>query len=94
VISHPERDVESGNAGLVVDYRARKILGLRYANDRPSVEWFDAEWARIQKSVDTALPDTVNLIQGREDAKRWVAVTSIDYMFDNAQTDLARLADR
>jgi dipeptidyl aminopeptidase/acylaminoacyl peptidase len=78
VISHPERDVESGNAALFADYRARKILGLRYANDRPSVEWLDVEWARIQKSVDAALPDTVNFIQGREDAKRWVVVAYSD----------------
>jgi len=47
VVRHPERDVEYHNAGFVVDYRARKLLGLRYANDRPSVEWFDAEWLRI-----------------------------------------------
>jgi dipeptidyl aminopeptidase/acylaminoacyl peptidase len=78
VIRHPERDVEQDNAGFVVDYRARKLLGLRYANDRPSVEWFDAEWSRIQKSVDAALPDSVNFIQGREDAKRWVVVAYSD----------------
>jgi dipeptidyl aminopeptidase/acylaminoacyl peptidase len=78
VIRHPERDVERGNAGFFADYQARKLLGLRYANDRPSVEWFDPEWARIQKSVDAALPDTINFIQGREDAKRWVVVAYSD----------------
>jgi hypothetical protein len=60
VVRHPERDVDGGNARFVADYRTRKLLGLRYASDRPSVEWFDSEWARIQKSVDAALPDTVN----------------------------------
>jgi len=61
VIRHPERDVQAGNATFVFDVRKRKLLGLRYANDRPSVEWFDPEWARIQKSVDAALPDSVKI---------------------------------
>ena len=78
VIRHPERDVRESNAGFVVDYRARKLLGLRYANDRPSVEWFDPEWARVQKSVDTALPDTINLIQRPEGAKRWIVIAYSD----------------
>lgn len=72
IAQHPERDLEAGNARFIVDYRRRKLLGLRYADDRPSVIWFDAEWASIQKSVDAALPDTVNVIQRSDDAKRWI----------------------
>lgn len=78
VITHPERDIEAGNARFVVDYRARKLLGLSYADDRPSVVWFDAETAKIHKSVDAALPNTVNAIQGSEDAKRWIVVAYSD----------------
>ncbi len=77
-ISHPERDVYGDNARFVVDQRGRKVLGLHYASDRPSVEWFDPEWARIQKSVDAALPETVNDIQGGTDAKRWIVVAHSD----------------
>jgi dipeptidyl aminopeptidase/acylaminoacyl peptidase len=78
VVTHPERDVEAGNAQFVVDYRARKLLGLRYADDHPSVVWFDRERAKLQKSVDAAFPDTVNFIQGSEDPKRWLIVAQSD----------------
>lgn len=97
VIRHPERDVEAGNAGFVFDTRTRKLLGLRYANDRPSVEWFDPEWARIQKSVDAALPDTVNAIQGRESTKRRIVVASSDrnpgdvYLLDSKTMRMEKL---
>lgn len=97
VIRHSERDVENGNARFVADYRTRKLLGLRYANDRPSVAWFDAEWARVQKSVDAALPDTVNIIQGREDAKRWIIVAYSDrnpgdaYLLDSKTMRMEKL---
>jgi dipeptidyl aminopeptidase/acylaminoacyl peptidase len=77
-ISHPERDVDPSNAGFIADYRDRKLLGLRYTSDRPSVEWFDAERARIQKSVDAALPDSVNVIQGNSGAQRRIVVAHSD----------------
>ena len=78
VIDHPERDVDESNAAFVADYKAGKLLGLRYTNDRPSAAWFDAEWAVVQKSVDTALPDTVNVIQRSESGRRWIVVAYSD----------------
>jgi dipeptidyl aminopeptidase/acylaminoacyl peptidase len=77
IVRHPERDVSNTNASFVIDDRARKLLGLRYADDRPSVVWFDSEWARIQNSVDAALPDTVNHIQGNRGG-RWIVVADSD----------------
>lgn len=76
VVNHPLRDVEEGNARFLADYKARKLLGLRYADDKPSVAWFDAEWARMQKSIDAALPDTVNLLQRKGD--RWIVIAFSD----------------
>jgi dipeptidyl aminopeptidase/acylaminoacyl peptidase len=78
VIDHPERDVDQSNAAFVADYKARKLLGLRYTNDRPSAAWFDAQWTGVQKSVDTALPDTVNVIQRSENGDRWIVVSHSD----------------
>jgi len=76
VVRHPERDIDAGNAGFVVDYPAHKLRGLRYANDRPAAVWFDADWARIQKSVDAALPDTVNVLAHH--GGRWLIVAYSD----------------
>jgi dipeptidyl aminopeptidase/acylaminoacyl peptidase len=77
-VVHPERDIDERSALFVADYRARKLLGIRYADDQPSVAWFDAERASVQKSVDAALPDTVNAIEGSTDARRFVVVAYSD----------------
>jgi dipeptidyl aminopeptidase/acylaminoacyl peptidase len=78
IIRHPERDMQAGNVRFVADYRARKLLGVRYADDRPGAAWFDGEWARIQHGVDAALPDTVNFIQRSDNGARWIVVASSD----------------
>lgn len=97
VISHPERDIQASSARFVVDYEKRKLLGLTYADDRPSVVWFDGEYARIQKSVDAALPGTVNVIQGSRDPSRWVVVARSDrnpgdaYLLDGKTMQMEKL---
>jgi dipeptidyl aminopeptidase/acylaminoacyl peptidase len=73
VISHPNRDIVGR---FVVDYEARKLLGFAYANDKPSVAWFDKEYADVQASVDKALPDTSNFLQ--HEGKRWIVTALSD----------------
>lgn len=36
---------------------------------KPTQIWFEPQWARLQKTVDTALPDHVNLLSGRADGR-------------------------
>jgi dipeptidyl aminopeptidase/acylaminoacyl peptidase len=97
VIRHPERDIGPASSRFIADYRERKLLGLQYADDRPSVVWFDAEWGRIQKSVDTALPETVNLLQRSQDPKRWIVVAYSDrnpgdaYLLDGKTMQMEKL---
>ncbi|HXR55347.1 MAG TPA: prolyl oligopeptidase family serine peptidase [Casimicrobiaceae bacterium] len=95
IVSHPLRDVDAGNATFRVDYKARKLLGLRYTDDKPSVAWFDAEWARVQKAIDAALPDTVNLLQRRGDRFVVVAYSDRDpgeaYLLDATTMRLEKL---
>ncbi len=97
VVDHPVRDVDESNARFVVDYKARKLLGLRYTNDRPSVAWFDAQWASVQKSVDTALPGTVNVIQRSESGDHWIVVSYSDrdpgevYLLDGKTMQMEKL---
>ena len=38
-----------------------KLLGLRYTADKPRVIWFDESAARLQASVDAALPGMINV---------------------------------
>jgi len=73
VISHPNRDIVGR---FIVDYDAKKLLGFSYANDRPSVAWFDKEYADVQASVDKALPDTINYLQ--HEGKRWIVTAESD----------------
>jgi dipeptidyl aminopeptidase/acylaminoacyl peptidase len=76
VVRHPERDVDGDSARFVVDYRERKLLGLPYADDKPAVVWFGRDYAAMQRSVDAALPDTVNGLQHQ--GSRWIAVAHSD----------------
>lgn len=39
-----------------MDYQTRKLLGVHFRTDRPVSYWFDDKMARLQKSVDAALP--------------------------------------
>jgi dipeptidyl aminopeptidase/acylaminoacyl peptidase len=94
IVAHPMRDIVPQ---FLVDYRARKLLGLRYVDDRPSVAWFDAERAKVQKSVDATFPNAVNVISGSEEAKRWIVVTRSDrnpgdaYLLDRSTMRLEKL---
>lgn len=76
IASHPLRDLDARSSRFVADYPQRKLLGLRYADDKPAIVWFDADRARIQKAVDASLPDTVNTLQRRGD--RWIIVSASD----------------
>ncbi len=73
IVKHPERDID---AGFVVGWRDRRLLGLRFTDDKPAVVWFDAQWATMQKSVDAVLPDTVNALQRA--GERWIVVAYSD----------------
>ncbi|HKW79758.1 MAG TPA: S9 family peptidase [Casimicrobiaceae bacterium] len=89
---HPERDID---ARFVSDLKERKLFGFTYEDDKPGSVWFDPDWARMQKSVDAALPDTVNLLQRRGD--RWIVVAYSDrdpgevYLLDDKTMKMERL---
>ncbi len=64
VAAHAEADLTEG---LVRDPKTRRIVGIHYQGERPGSAWFDSDWARLQKTVDTALPGHVNTIVRRGD---------------------------
>ena len=92
IVEDTERDVEATFVGNVAQ---RKLFGFHYVDDKPSSLWFDAEWARMQKSVDAALPDTVNLLQ--QAAERWIVVSYSDrnpgdvYLLDGKTLKMEKL---
>ncbi|HEX7327113.1 MAG TPA: prolyl oligopeptidase family serine peptidase [Casimicrobiaceae bacterium] len=95
VVSHPVRDIDDGTAFFIDDYADRKVLGLYYTDDRPTVAWFDPEYARVQKGVDAALPGTVNFLHRRRD--RWIVTSFSDrdpgeaYLLDGKTMKMEKL---
>ncbi|MBS0325227.1 MAG: S9 family peptidase [Proteobacteria bacterium] len=95
VVSHPVRDIDEDTAFFIDDYADRKVLGLYYTDDRPTVAWFDPEYARVQKSVDAALPGMVNYLHRRKD--RWIVTSFSDrnpgeaYMLDGKTMKMEKL---
>jgi acetyl esterase/lipase len=59
VFGHTLIDV---NGGLVFSPSEKKLLGVRYDAEMPSVYWFDAAMDRLQRQVDATFPKTTNAI--------------------------------
>ena len=95
VVSHPMRDVDDDTAFFIDDFADRKVLGLYYTDDRPAVAWFDPGYARVQKSVDAALPGMMNYLHRRKD--RWIVTSFSDrepgeaYLLDGKTMKMEKL---
>lgn len=61
---HPAEDILQVT-GLDQPYFEKVIT----AGLRPQITWFDSRWSQLQKSVDAALPDHVNLLQGDKNGR-------------------------
>ncbi|MEB0030612.1 prolyl oligopeptidase family serine peptidase [Undibacterium sp. RTI2.1] len=48
------------DGSMIFDFSKKKLLGVRYENDASSTIWFDEEMKKIQTSIDTLLPNTIN----------------------------------
>ncbi len=46
----------------VVDHKERKLLGVHFLTDAHGTRWIDARMAEAQKTIDAALPATINTI--------------------------------
>jgi len=71
ILRHAKRDI---TAGFYSDFARRQFLGIWYQDDKPSFLWFDPERAKIQKSVDAALPGRTNQIDKGGDS--WLVISS------------------
>jgi dipeptidyl aminopeptidase/acylaminoacyl peptidase len=60
VFAHPMIDLGGGN--LIFSRTQKKLLGIFYQADMPTTTWVDPAMDRLQKSIDAALPKTINEI--------------------------------
>ena len=59
VFAHPMIDL---NGGLIFSHTQKKLMGIFYQADMPTTTWVDPKIAALQKSIDAALPKTINEI--------------------------------
>ena len=75
VAAHPRYDMGAnsqgeGVPGALVDGETNKILGYRVQGDKLETFWTDESRAKTQRTIDAALPDTINTFRRTPDGKR------------------------
>jgi dienelactone hydrolase len=96
LVSAPGFDV---SGALIEDYRANKVLGVRYDADAPGTAWFDPAMKALQAKIDALLPGLVNRIEPATCgcASRVLVVSSSDrqpplyFLYDRADGTLAQV---
>jgi dipeptidyl aminopeptidase/acylaminoacyl peptidase len=61
---------------LVFDPVKKKLVGVRYIDERYGTHWLDEQWRAIQRSIDEALPGQVNYFAPPQQSKRMLVVSS------------------
>lgn len=90
-------DVDLG--AMLFSRARRKLLGIFFDAEKPGVVWLDEEMARLQATVDKALPDTLNELQiADENPKRTLVAAHSDtrpaeyYIYDADRLVLEKFA--
>lgn len=88
-------------AGPIFSPQKQTLVGLRFYNEAPRIKWFDKDYQKYQRSVDTALPNTVNVFVNQSlDGKRllWFAFSDQDpgsyYLLDTVKPAFTKLVVR
>jgi len=100
VAGHPHFDMGTDMLGgvvpgLILDTRTREVLGYRVEAEQRQIVWTDETMARLQATIDRALPNRVNEIQrtgGRLVVNSYSDRTSPEFwLFDEASRKLEPL---
>jgi dipeptidyl aminopeptidase/acylaminoacyl peptidase len=102
LVQHPRFDLvvdelESPRGVLRIDAKTRSLVGLDVVTARPETVWFDEGHARLQQTVDTALPETRNIVSSVPDSNRHLVTAYSDrrsprwYLFDEDKRSLEEL---
>jgi dipeptidyl aminopeptidase/acylaminoacyl peptidase len=90
---HPRYDLTS----VVEDRATGRVVGFRVNGAKPDIAWIDEAYARRQKAVDAALPDTYNVVETSLDGKNVLISAYSDrrvarwYLFDQEKRTLEDL---
>lgn len=88
VFEHPLIDV---NGGLILNREDKKLLGIAYSAEMPSVKWFDPALEALQKQLDATLKGKINSISFGGDQRKKMLVYSYsprdpgEYIFYDAE---------
>ena len=102
IAAHPRFDMganSQGDAipGALVDAETNKIIGYRVEADKTETYWIDEGRAKTQRTLDAALPDTVNTFRRTPDGKRLLVTTISDlkptrwYLLDEVKRTLEEI---
>jgi dipeptidyl aminopeptidase/acylaminoacyl peptidase len=101
IAGHPRFDMGADQSGQrvpgVVTNRDGKLLGYSVEADRPEVVWIDEERAKLQKTIDTALPSTINTVTRAGTSSKYLVTSYSDiamarwYLFDEEKRKLEEI---
>ncbi len=85
VASHPRFDM----GPVMREAKTRRVIGVALDAEQPMVAWFDESMARLQATIDRALPNRFNNIIGQGDRRMVVSmddVSSPQYLLLDVKT--------
>ncbi len=102
IAQHPRYDMGAAAdgqdvPGVIVDPFTDKILGYSVDADKPEIVWVDEERAKLQKTIDAALPGKINRLRRTPTADRYIVTSYSDtsprswYMLDYAKKTLEEI---
>ena len=78
LFQHQKYDVESA----IFSPKHRRLLGVRYVTEGPRQYWFEPELAKLQKEIDAAHPDLVNMIVSMD----WEMAHMLVYSYSSCES--------
>lgn len=95
VFSHPDVDV----GGIVIDPVTHLPVGVSYTHHEYRVEYFDADFQKLQKSVDSILKGTVNTIVSMTSDRQKIVINAssdtdpgVVYLWDRPAKRISEIA--
>jgi dipeptidyl aminopeptidase/acylaminoacyl peptidase len=95
VFAHPRVDHNE----LVFDPIKKKLVGVRFIDERLQTHWLDETWRSVQRNIDQTLPGQINYFTPPQQNKRMLVVSSSPknpgsvYEYDFAKRKLNFLFD-
>jgi dipeptidyl aminopeptidase/acylaminoacyl peptidase len=95
IYEHPTRDF---NGNLIFSGDNKKLLGLQHEAERPTLHWFNEDMRKLQTQIDSALPNTINILKTKNFSNQYMIVYAlsatepgINYLYDREKKRLELL---